>query len=310
MNLESPRIDQALIAVGGNGTRLQAAGIDVQYGKSHLEYRGTPLLAYALDTWTREGLRRFVFAGDTVEKLRKTEKVVTKMAASLPIYDVVFREKPDEGLGTTGLPFHYRDLLDEQFVFDFGQNAGRDVICDVLIKEKTPEIVVFKGFHQQNKESDHPEFHVDSQNNLPLQIEEFTIPFLERTILPTAVAAPYVLDQEWIDELPNHDFNFKAMIKARIRTGGIKVIYGSDGIELPEMDTPSDYDTLLDVSRNPSTQFIRDHEEELIKVLGLEDLKPYGVIPERTSKLLRERYHNNFITAAIRVRLMQARYDT
>jgi hypothetical protein len=290
MNLEAPKIDQVLVAVGDRQPKRLANTVDAPHGKSFLTYHGRPLLEYTLDTHFREGLDRFVFIANTTEQLGRIEKVVTGISDTYTFRDVEYVQ--DDGEGTTGLPFHAKrelgNKLDPEFVFDFGHNAARNIISGELIKEKTPEIVVFRGFYPKDG-SDHPTVYVDPNTNVAFPLDTNYVqdyPPLEIR----EVSAPFVLDQQWIEQLPKHGFNFAEMVNARARSGGLKVVYESPYVDVPEIDTPEDYKNMFGTSDAPFFTLLQEHEIYLSS-------NPDGHLPDTISRFQRLRYRSNFNTA-------------
>jgi NDP-sugar pyrophosphorylase family protein len=233
MNLEAPKIDQVLIAAGGKATRLVAGGIDVPDGKSLLKIGGRTLLHDVLDTKLDRGFRRFVIAAENPEKLAKINAVVESISRERDVGEIVLFQ--DNGLGTNGLPYQARDLLDEEFFFDFGHNdtnLGRS-----LAKRKCDGIVVFTGFPVTGI-SDHPVVHRDKETGVIYPQKTSNTEQLE-------VAAPFVLDHEWIEELPREGFNFAQMVKNRAERQGAIVVPDPGYYDFfgprPEIDTPEEY---------------------------------------------------------------------
>jgi dTDP-glucose pyrophosphorylase len=58
------KVEQALVAVGGNASRLKADGIDVPIAKSFLPVAERPLLFWSLSSLALAGVSKLVLAGN------------------------------------------------------------------------------------------------------------------------------------------------------------------------------------------------------------------------------------------------------
>jgi NDP-sugar pyrophosphorylase family protein len=61
--------EQALVAVGGTGSRLRAGGIYVPGEKSFIEIEGKPVLHWSLQSMAKGGIRRVVLTGEKDDAL-------------------------------------------------------------------------------------------------------------------------------------------------------------------------------------------------------------------------------------------------
>jgi choline kinase len=228
MKVETPKIDQALIAAGGNGKRLKGGGVDIPLAKSFISLEGKPLLYWNLKGLVDAGINRLVITSDTKEKLRRAETVVDDIATMNDVQDVTFFQ--DQGLGTNGLPHYTKDLLDEEFIFDFGHNITLPSHYEKLRSSKTPDVVVFSGF-EPNGYSDHPVTHVNTDTGIAQENSGIHTRRME-------VAAPFVLDQQWVAQIPLLDFTFAKMVQERAQRKNAVVVFS----ELPiEIDTSEDF---------------------------------------------------------------------
>lgn len=205
MKIESHKIDQALVAAGGKGTRLKYGGIEVPMAKSFISLEGKPLLYWNLEDLINAGINRLVIASDTKEKLKRAETVIDDLARKHTLREVELYK--DQGLGTNGLPYSARHLLDEEFVFEYGHNIIYPDHYDDLRESKLPGKVVFSGF-VANGYSDHPTVYVDADTR-------FAHDYPKIHTTKQEVAAPFVLDQEWIAEIPLYDFSLAKMVQER-----------------------------------------------------------------------------------------------
>jgi hypothetical protein len=112
--------EQALVAVGGTGSRLRAGGIEVPVAKSFLEVEDRPLLHWSLQSMALGGIRRIVLTGDRDEALEAAENVVWHLPISFD--EVKYHKNP--GLGVHGLPYQATDLLEDEYFFEAGHNLN------------------------------------------------------------------------------------------------------------------------------------------------------------------------------------------
>src|SRR3989338_8765363 len=90
---------QALITVGGSGSRLQQAGVPFVLSKSFYELEGHPLFYWSLMGLRLGGIERLVVISDMKEKLDVAENILADFP--LPFSEIKFHKDP--GLGSNGL---------------------------------------------------------------------------------------------------------------------------------------------------------------------------------------------------------------
>lgn len=113
---EIASIEAALVAVGGSGERLREGGVEFSLSKSFIQLNGQPLLYWCMRSLQSAGVRRVVLTADSDEKLDKAWTVTRSLH---PYFHEIFCLR-NSAPGSTGLPFHARDLFEGAFLFECG----------------------------------------------------------------------------------------------------------------------------------------------------------------------------------------------
>jgi NDP-sugar pyrophosphorylase family protein len=192
------RTKQALIAVGGEATRLRADGVEVPITKSFLEIEGKPLLSWCLASLCMAEVKRFVIAGNEAEHLRQADRVV----GELPYEGIEACYFRDKGLGVHGLPYQARHLLDDIFFFECGHGFSESSHYEAMDEAKDDATVVFSAF----------EAHPDNPRQSVILMNERArlAQFGEHTGM--ALAHPLLIDQVYVEQLPQLNFNIVSII--------------------------------------------------------------------------------------------------
>lgn len=145
------RVEQALVACGGKGSRLRKGGVDFSISKSFIELEGQPMLYWCLLGIYCAGIKKIVIAGDGEEKLKRAEKVLADFPHSFSKVD--FYE--DSGIGTFSLSYYARHLLDEYFFIECGHSMsepGHYNKMKAMLENGNKDAVVFSCFKPTSNE--------------------------------------------------------------------------------------------------------------------------------------------------------------
>lgn len=195
-------IKQALVTCGGTGYRLKKAGMKFIYSKSFIECENHPIFHWCLLGLYYSGIERLVIIGDGNEKLKRAEKVLLDFPYSFSKVD--FHKDP--GLGSNGLPYQARRLLDEYFLFECGHSMSEPEHYEKLEKQLTDEnIVVFSSFIP-NHYAPRPRIKLEGNKIIPIhkltgESNEFS------------VGSPRLLSQKYISKLPELNFDLYKIIE-------------------------------------------------------------------------------------------------
>jgi len=139
-------IAQALIAIGGKGTRIREGGIAVPVSKSFLPLCGRPLLYWNLLSLHAAGIKRLILCGNESVQLREAELLVDHLGVSFTQVELL----QDPGLGVHGLPFQvarrHPGWLDESLIFECGHSLMTPTHYQEMIRLKLRGNVVFSAF--------------------------------------------------------------------------------------------------------------------------------------------------------------------
>lgn len=204
------RVQQALVAIGGNASRLKADGIEVSLSKPFLTIEEKPLLFQSLSSLALAGIRKVLLCGNKIEQLRRAEQIVSTLPYDFE--EVKFFQ--DQGLGVHGLPWHTKSLLDEQFIFECGHGVNKPSHYQDMDTVRQVGNVVFSAFvsHPLN-----PRQPVSLGQNHVLLAPEGV-----RTGL--ALAHPLLIDQEYARRVPELDFNIRNIIQYYSTTNRLQYV--------------------------------------------------------------------------------------
>jgi hypothetical protein len=216
-------IQQALVAIGGQATRLKNDGIDVPVSKSFLPVAGQPLLYWTLSSLHRAGIRSIVISGNETRFLYLAEQVVVSLPFTFE--EVVYFQ--DGGLGVHGLPYKIKHLLDAQILFECGHHVSRPEHYQALAQAKTSTNVVFSAIvpHPKN-----PRY--------PVRLKQRTIEPVDQ-LGPEiyALAHPLVADQSYSLQLLDSSFSVKNIINHYAALGQLAWV---------KSDLPPEFDIALE----------------------------------------------------------------
>lgn len=192
------RVEQALVAVGGEASRLKAGGVEVVSTKSFMSFAERPLLFWCLSSLRIAGIKRVVLVGNQSAYLEQAKNVVE----SLPdgFQRVIYFQ--DEGLGVHGLPYHTRHLLDDEFFFECGHGVSRPAHYRQMDGAKREGTIVFSAFQSHLSNPRQPVILTDNGVKLADPDQE----------TGEALAHPLLIDQEYADRLPSLGFDVKRII--------------------------------------------------------------------------------------------------
>ncbi|MEK6948415.1 MAG: sugar phosphate nucleotidyltransferase [Nanoarchaeota archaeon] len=194
------KVKQALVAIGGNGNRLKEGSFKFQYSKPFIKINGKTILYYCLNNIHKAGIDNIIIIGNKKSQLK---------AAKNTIRDLPFRFSKviyykDNGLGTTGLPYHVRHHLNYNFFFEFGHNITLPSHYKKMEKLKSKMFIVCSIFKTKNYTT-RPFIRIYKNIIKSLDILSRKNDY--------AVAAPYLLDRNYIFLLPKFKFNSYKLIQ-------------------------------------------------------------------------------------------------
>jgi NDP-sugar pyrophosphorylase family protein len=136
------KINQALVTIGGTGSKLRRDGIEVPLSKSFLVLDGKPLFHWCLFGLFHAGITDLVVVAERKERLLQGEEALKRFPHSF--LQVQFCQDP--GLGTTGLPWHARQLLRDEFFFEYGHSISEPDHYREMARMKAGGGVVFSAY--------------------------------------------------------------------------------------------------------------------------------------------------------------------
>lgn len=226
--------EQALVAVGGTGSRLRAGGMDVPITKSFLEISDRPLLHWSLQSLALGGVRRLVLTAEKDNALQAAESVV----ACLPVRfdEVQYHKNP--GFGVHGLPYQTIDLLEDEYFFEAGHNLSLPSHYRNMRLAKLSGKIVLSAFKPHT-----------SNERQPVHFNEQTVVIGPSTQddRTWSLSHPFLLDKDYARCLPELDFSINSILRHHAQNQLIQWIYSDMP---PEVDTPEEYYKSLPIYLN------------------------------------------------------------
>lgn len=232
-------IKDALVGIGGTGSRLRRDGVDVPLSKAFLALDGEPLLHWSLRRLATAGVDNIVIVGDSSEKIVTAEKVVAKIEGLFSSVNFV----QDEGKGAHGLPYHAKHLLPNDFIVECGHAINTATHLKKLTALKTEDTVVFSGFIPRVGNPRQP---VRVTNN---GLELASDPVLFRANHShdsIALAHPMVVDQRYAEQLPHLGFDILNILREYIQSNRMRYVMCDMP---PEFDIRTEMDETMQCSR-------------------------------------------------------------
>lgn len=219
------RTKQALVTVGGIGSRLRKHGVDVPLSKSFMLLLGKPLLYWCLEGLYAAGIEKLCIVGETPEKLTRAEEVMRE----LPYRASNIRFYQDPGLGSTGLPYQTRASLDDRFFFECGHSIAEPTHYQTMDDLKQEGNIVASAF-KPNRHSVRPWLTINQEGS----VETLQFPSFKET--EYFIGSPLLIDQEYSQILPTQDFNFRAILSKYSSQNKLKAVISELPIEIDEFE--------------------------------------------------------------------------
>lgn len=236
----SEMIDQALVLVGGKGSRLRSGGVTIPMTKAFLPVAGRPLLFWSLYLLYKAGIRDVVIAGEESGYLYRAQSIIE----SLPVQFKRVTTFQDFGRGVHGLPYYARYNMAETFLVECGHSMSTPEHYRSLIEAKTLYNTVFSAF------TTHP-----SNPRLPLVIDGGQLRIAtngEPTNL--ALAHPMVVDSAYALSLVKYKFDIKKVLSDFIPRRKVAFVHS---------ELPPEFDTSAEM------QLAKLHYERYLTTTGL-----------------------------------------
>jgi hypothetical protein len=219
---------QALVAIGGQASRLKADRVDVPLSKSFLKVADKPLLYWCLLSLHSAGIRNLVLAADDPEQKTEAGFVIS----SLPIKFDNIEYFESQGLGVHAIPFHARKLLDGQFVFECGHSITPKEQYDAMEAVKNGGCIVFSAFNPHPKNPRYPIRLVNGRVKLGTRRRPGSF----------ALAHPLLVDKRYAETLPKLNFSIVQVINHYAKARSLRYVVGHMP---PEFDTREEYDQAI-----------------------------------------------------------------
>lgn len=215
-------VNQALVACAGVGSRLRQDGMEFPASKVFIELEGRPMLYWCLLGLHRAGVDKLV-----VNVSDHTVKTVEEVLSRFP-YDferIDFHKDP--GFGTTGLPYHARHLLDENYFFECGHSMSEPEHYRRLCRELQGDSPVVLSTFMPGSNSNTTRSRVKIKGHKIIPINGFTGERQEFYI-----GLPGIFNQEHAARLPYLDFRFQNLIDFYSSAGSLRTAHSSMPLEV------------------------------------------------------------------------------
>lgn len=212
---------QALVTCGGTGYRLRKAGMDFSLSKSFIKFNERPMLYWCLLGLYQAGIEKLVIVGDGEEKVNKAEDVLSEFPYSFSRINFY----KDEGLGSNGLPYHARHLLDDHFIFECGHSMSEPWHYQLMDLELVngDEIVLSK--FKPNNYAPRPHVKTEGMSIIPINS-------LSGADKEFSVGSPRLLNKDYIGKLPELDYDLGPIITHYASKGQLRLVQSRLPIEV------------------------------------------------------------------------------
>ncbi|MEV4538154.1 NTP transferase domain-containing protein [Asanoa sp. NPDC049518] len=219
-------VEQAIIAVGGYGSRLG----DMTGGrpKSLIEVHGQPIIYWTLRALGAAEVRRILLVCDRVEFTASIERVAASIAKLFDSIDVIV----DHGYGVHGIPVHIADRLESRFFFEAGNSLLPHLHYRQMSARHKPGHWVMSSFVPRS----------DNPTRYPL-----VVPVESRTARPRVAALPYLLEPDYCADIQAVGFRVWRAIERRQSQQRIEFV---DSPFVPEFDLPEELGDVRSLARS------------------------------------------------------------
>lgn len=212
--------NEALVTVGGNGSRLRSARLPVPCSKSFIRVLGEPIVFWNLQVLKKAGFERIVFCADSEEAL---ERVRTQVGRS-PESSADFSFFLDEGLGTAGLPFHFQHVFKHEFFFITGHSFVQpEHYRSMRIAAKGSGVTV--STYREHKFAKNIR-----SDSLACTLKDYQTTFQT----PRMIDYPYILDRSYCERLAANEFDVLATLKEFCKLDTISFVDSEMPVETDE----------------------------------------------------------------------------
>lgn len=213
-------ITDALVTVGGKGSRLRNGGLRFPCTKSFIEVLGEPLIFWNLQTFKQLGLRRIVFCADSEEAIDRVKTYVRRLGGTC----IEFSFFLDDGLGTAGLPFHFRRQFTDLFFFITGHSFVTAEHFNALRSAARPGTVTVSTYQEQNV----------AKNIRTNSLGKLSAAAQGSFALSRMVDYPYAIDGTYCDRLAFNDFDVFTTLRQFCRDGAVNFVHSHMPVEIDE----------------------------------------------------------------------------
>jgi hypothetical protein len=219
-------VEQAILAVGGHGTRLGPRKGDEP--KSLIEVHGKPIIYWTLRALRAADVRRVLLVCDRMDFAARIEEVASSVAKLFESIDLVV----DRGYGVHGIPVQVRERLDARFLFEAGHSLLPHLHYRRMSTRHRPGRWVMSSFPRRRP----------NPSRFPL-----TVRVESATLAPRVAALPYLLERDYCDDIQSVGYRIRLAIEARQRQDRIDFV---ESAFPPEFDQPDELDEFQSAARS------------------------------------------------------------
>jgi hypothetical protein len=225
---QSVTVTQALVAIGGQASRLRADGVKLARTKAFMVSGRRPLLYWCLESLRLAGITDVVLAGDKDEHLERGLSVAERVMGFNSV-----KTFKDEGAGVHGIPSQASALLQEVFLFEAGHGVSHPRHYRRMIEAKAADAVVFSAFVTNPV---NPRYRTD------ITAEGLCVPGDG-----WALAHPMVIDMGYVARLAEFGFDVSRIADDYRDRGALRAVRSDLP---PEFDLAAEFQLCLELFRN------------------------------------------------------------
>jgi len=215
-------ITEALVTVGGSGSRLRLAGVQINPSKSFIEVQHEPIIFWNLLILKLAGFTRVVFCSQRESDFSLLDRQLKRIEGFFQ--EISF--EVDGGLGTAGLPFHFQECFDGPFFFICGHSFLRPEHFFRMRKLKSRGNIVISTYEQEK-----------AARNLHI-MPSGEIVQRDQVLAPSSriIDYPYIVDNEYCKLIAVNNYDVLSTIREYSDLGMLQSVHSQLPVEIDELE--------------------------------------------------------------------------
>ncbi len=213
---------EALVTVGGSGSRLRRAGVWLNSSKSFIEVQHEPIIFWNLLVLKLAGFTKIVLCS-------QRESDFSLLDIQLKRIKGLFQEisfNVDEGLGTAGLPYHFQGCFDGPFYFICGHSFLRPEHFLRMRRLKSEGNIVISTYEREEAAKN---LHIMPGGNIAQKDQVLNL-------YSRIIDYPYLVDDEYCRLIASNDFDVLSTVREYSNLGLLQCVHSQLPVEIDELE--------------------------------------------------------------------------